>query len=133
VNSSRDVSDTKGKNEEFNRKAGDLQLEEFKKKVDRKLLEKVNMTEAEYQEFLKAYEKMLKQQKEAEKPGADDKARGSKAGGSNANSSAKKVDNTQKSGPQTDRGTRGQAPPEYRDQYKDFTAEQAKEQPKKDK
>src|SRR5262249_53296521 len=49
----------------FQKKAGELQLEDFKKKVTKEVLQKANMSEAEYQKFLKAYEEMLRKQKDA--------------------------------------------------------------------
>lgn len=116
-------------NQDFLNKSGDLQLEDFRKKVDRKLLDRLKMTDEEYREFLKAYEAMLKRQ-QAEKAGGDDKVRGAGAGGT-ANRGAKKVEAGPKSGPDTQRGGRGQAPPEYRDQYRDFSSEQSKKEQKK--
>src|SRR5262249_40172205 len=41
-------------------KASDLQLEDLRKKINKDVLKEANMTEQEYQEFLKAYERMLK-------------------------------------------------------------------------
>jgi collagen type III alpha len=129
--------DTTGKapppNEKFLREAGDLQLEQFKKKVDSKVLEQLKMTDEEYQAFLRSYENLVKRSKDAPKPGADDRARGGATGGSSANAGAKKVENGPKTGPQTNRGGRGPAPPEFRDQYKEFTEEQSKQAKPKDK
>ncbi|MBX7105852.1 MAG: hypothetical protein K1X57_17340, partial [Gemmataceae bacterium] len=95
------------------------------------LLDRLKMTDEEHRAFLKSYEEMLKRQQAAAKPGADDRVRGGQAGGSAANTGAKKVAPGTKSGPDTSRAGRGQAPPEFRDQYRDFTAEQAKQDPKK--
>jgi hypothetical protein len=122
---------TKAPNEEYLRRAGDLQLDDFKRKVDRKTLERLKMTEAEYQQFLKSYEDLLKRQSKGGLPGADDKVRGSGLGGSSANSGARKVEAGPKSGPDTQRAGRGQAPPEFRDQYRDFTSEQSRQDKKK--
>ena len=67
----------------FAGKAGEMQLEEFKKKVDRKMLDELKMTEQEYAEFLRAYEAMVKRQKaQADK---NDRERGSASGRSAAN------------------------------------------------
>lgn len=48
--------------EENAKKAGVLQLEDFKKHVNPDVLKKANMTEEEYRQFLRAYEEMLKRQ-----------------------------------------------------------------------
>jgi hypothetical protein len=47
-------------NEEYQRKASELQLENLKKRVNKDVLKQANMTEEEYQQFLKAYQEMLK-------------------------------------------------------------------------
>ncbi len=115
-------------NEKFLGEAGDLQLEQFKN-IDnkKKVLEQLKMTDEEYQAFLRSYKNLVKRSKDAPKPGADDRARGSATGGSSANAGAKKVETGPKTGPQSNRGGRGPAPPEFRDQYKDFTEEQSKQ------
>jgi hypothetical protein len=114
-------------NEQFLREAGEMQLEQFRKKVDRKVLEQLRMTEEEYQQFLKSYQDLVKRSKDAPKPDAADKVRGAGQGGSAANTAARKVEAGPKTGPKTDRGGRGVAPPEFRDQYREFTEEQSKQ------
>jgi len=47
------------------KKAGDLQLEDLKKKVNKDVLKEANMTEEEYQNFLKSYQEMLKRKSPA--------------------------------------------------------------------
>jgi hypothetical protein len=120
-------------NEKFLREAGDLQLEQFKNKVDRKVLEQLKMTDDEYQAFLRSYENLVKRSKDMPKPSADDRARGAAKGGSSANSGAKKAESGPKTGPQTGRGGRGPAPPEFREQYKEFTEDQSKQAKPKDR
>lgn len=112
-------------NEKFARQAGDLQLETFRKKVDQKVLDQVKMTESEYQQFLQAYAKLIQKQK-AEATGADNRVRAVGKGGSAANSKATKVDGSA-NGPKVERGSRGQPPAEFRDQYREFTEQQSKE------
>ena len=68
-------------------RAGDMQLEDFRKKVDRKVLEELKMTEEEYAEFLRAYEAMVQRQKAA---AVEANQRGGK-GSSAANTAAKRV------------------------------------------
>ncbi|MFL5329283.1 MAG: DUF4175 family protein [Gemmataceae bacterium] len=116
-------------NKNFLAKSGDLQLENFRKKVDRKVLDKAKMSEAEYQEFLKAYEKLVQKTKEEAKAQPGDRVRGEAKGSSAANSGAKKVEG-QANGPKVDRGNRGQAPADVRDQYREFTEKQSKEEKK---
>src|SRR5205085_1707758 len=83
--------------------------------------------------FLRSYENLVKRSKDAPKLGADDRVRGSAKGNSSANAGAKKAENGAKTGPQTSRGGRGPAPPEFRDQYKEFTEEQSKQAKPEDK
>jgi hypothetical protein len=52
-------------------RAGELQLESIKKHISKDVLKRANMTEAEYQKFLKAYEDLLKRQ--ASTPAMPDK------------------------------------------------------------
>lgn len=120
-------------NEKFLREAGELQLEQFHKKVDKKVLEQLKMTDEEFQAFLRSYENLVKRSKDLGKAEGDDRARGAATGGSSANAGAKKVDGGKKSGPQTQRGGRGPAPAEFRDQYREFTEEQSKQAKPKDK
>jgi hypothetical protein len=104
----------------YQKKAGDLQLEDFKKKVTKDVLQKANMTEAEYQKFLKAYEEALKRQKQAPLAKAEPLPDPKRRGGGLKNQAAHRVqgvpakDATQSAGP-------GTAPPEYLEKYRDFT------------
>ena len=43
-------------------KASSLQLDDLKKRVNKDVLRKANMTEADFQKFLKAYEDLIKRQ-----------------------------------------------------------------------
>jgi len=108
-------------------RAGELQLEEFRKKVDRKMLEELKMTEAEYAEFLRNYEAMVQRQKSAAAAAEKaDRERGAKAGGSAANSGAKRVQGgTDKPG-DLNRAGAALAPPEMREGYKGFTEDVSK-------
>ena len=87
---------------------------------------KAKMTEGEYQEFLKAYEKLVQKTKAESQSQPGDRARGGAQGGSAANSGAKRVEN-QANGPKTDRGGKGTAPADIRDPYREFTEQQSKQ------
>jgi hypothetical protein len=105
----------------FLQRPGDLQLEEFKKKVNKDVLRRLNMTEEEYQRFLKAYEEMLKRQPPPA-VGKQDMASPVKGNRILPNQAVRqvesgvpsKVGNLERVGP-------GQPPPEYREAFKDFT------------
>jgi hypothetical protein len=96
-------------------------LEEFKKKVTKDVLKQANMTEEDYQRFLKAYEEMLKKQA----PPAEDKetlAGPQRGGGSLRNQGVRQV---QPGGPtktgNLERGGAAEPPPEFRESYKVFS------------
>src|SRR5439155_7365951 len=71
-------------------RAGELQLEDFKK-VNKELLDDLKMSEADWAAFQKAYEERLKQKAADPAAGKGDRQRGGAAGGSAANSAAKRV------------------------------------------
>lgn len=104
----------------FGQKAGALQLEDFKKRVNKDVLQKANMTEAEYREFLKAYEEMLKR-KQQTPAGPEEKLLDPKNRGGNLQSIGAKQVKTKG----TDDKTEGRGiplpPREVRDAYKEFT------------
>lgn len=107
---------------------GALQLDDFKKRVDKKVLQDAHMTEEEYQQFLKAYEEALRRRKEtpraealppAQQPGGPlpSFAGGSKAG----------------EGHPSDLGSSTNAlpPPAYRDAYNKLTRDLSRSAEKK--
>lgn len=106
----------------FQDRSGVLQLEEFKRKIDKKILKDANISEEDYRAFLKAYEEMLK------RPQAQ--ARGNetlpapKTGSTLPSVGARQVKPT---GTATDvkAGARPQPPPRYRDAYREFTRQLA--------
>ena len=49
-------------NPEFQKKAGNLQLEDYKKKITKEMLDKAKISDQEYKDFLKAYEEKLKRE-----------------------------------------------------------------------
>jgi hypothetical protein len=100
-------------------RAGELQLEDIRKKVTKDVLKKANMTEQEFQEFLRAYEAMLKR-KQALDPGAEKLTDPKARGGNLKNIGAKRMQPTGKDDKAT-RGALALPPPEFRDAYKEFT------------
>src|SRR5262249_31641031 len=109
----------------FAAKAGELQLEDFKK-VDKKILDKVGMTEEQYREFLKGYEDMLKKRKEATTADKNNQVRGTGTGASPANRGARRVQGNAEQPKDLQRGGAVLAPPEFRDGYKGFTEDVSK-------
>jgi hypothetical protein len=106
-------------------KSGELQLEDFKK-VDKKLLDDLKMTEDDWKAFQKAYADRL-QQKTA--PTTGDQRRGSSTGRSAANTGPRRVQTgTDKQNP-LERGSIIQPPAEYRDGYRGFTEDLSKSAP----
>ncbi len=104
----------------YQQKAGQLQLENFKKHVTKDVLKKANMTEEEYRKFLQAYEEMLKR-KQADPTIKDDKLPNPKSRGGDLNSlRARRVEPKGKDD-KVQRNGLALPPPEYRDAYKEFT------------
>jgi hypothetical protein len=111
-------------------KAGELQLEDFKK-VDKKLLDDMKMSQEEWNAFQKAYAERLKQKTA---PAAGDRMRGAATGGSAANSGPRRVQAGSDKPNPLERGSILQPPPEYREGYRGFTQDLSKssQPPKKD-
>jgi hypothetical protein len=105
----------------FQKRAGNLQLEDIKKRVNDKVLKRANMTEQEYQDFLKAMEALRKRNP----PGAADREkladpslgnRGSRNQGLRRVEPGKagKPEDLQRAGP-------AQPPPEFQESFKKFS------------
>jgi hypothetical protein len=116
-----DVEEGSVPDQRYLKKAGELQLENIKKKVNKDVLKRLNMTDEEYQQFLKAYEAMLKRQAPptAEKEDAVTPFRGNR---DQQNQGVRKVE----PGAQTKTGNLDRlgptlAPPEFREAYKEFS------------
>src|SRR5439155_223927 len=73
------------------RKAGELQLDEFKKKVDKSMLERLKMTEEEYKQFLAAYAERLKAKPATGPAAKDERVRGDAKGKSAAQTGLRKI------------------------------------------
>jgi hypothetical protein len=106
-------------------KSGELLLEDFKK-VDKKLLDDLKMTQEEWDAFQKAYAERLKQKSV---PAAGDQKRGAAAGPSAANKGARQVQSGSDKQNSLERGSIIQPPAEYRDGYRGFTQDLSKSQP----
>jgi hypothetical protein len=97
-----------------------LQLEEFKKLVDSKVLKDAKLTEEEYQRFLKAYEEAASHQKDVKRP---DKPIEPMPGVRLPSIKGSSTDPVNRS-PDDLRGDgRALPPPAYRDAYREFTRE----------
>jgi hypothetical protein len=108
---------------------GALQLDDFKKRIDRKVLDDARMTEEEYRKFLRDYEEALRRRKEA--PRAEALPPAQQPGGplpSFAGGGGKSGD-----GRPGDVGsdTRALPPAPYRDAYNKFTRELSRPADKK--
>jgi hypothetical protein len=105
---------------QFQKRAGALQLDDLKKKVNKNVLKKANMTEEEYQQFLKAYQKML-QRKQAE-PGGEEKLTDPKAASRGLRSMKSRASSNGKGkADDVSHGDTSLAPPEFREAYQEFT------------
>jgi hypothetical protein len=103
------------------KRAGTLQLEDFKKKVNKDVLKDLNWTEEDYRRFLKEYEELLRQ----EGPGPGEKenlAAPRRGGGSLPNEGVRQVNPGGRPASGTlERGGVGLPPPEFREAHKKFT------------
>ncbi|HEV3144894.1 MAG TPA: hypothetical protein VGZ47_13475 [Gemmataceae bacterium] len=107
-------------NKEYQNKAGDLQLEEFKKKVTPEMLQKHGISEEEWKRYLEN----LAKHKVEPKPNdnKDDTVGGNRSGNSSLNQGPRKIetDPNAKAG-DLNTGGPGAAPPEYQDAASKFT------------
>src|SRR5262249_7014209 len=113
-------------------KAGDMTLDEFKKRVTKEDLEKHGISEAEWQKYLADMEKRMKDMQNAKKNTKDDVKSADRSKGSFANSGVRNV-KTDPNGKGTDVHIDGAsvAPPEYKDDGDRFSEMLSKPRPKK--
>src|SRR5260370_32791721 len=103
------------------KRAGELQLEDIKKKINKDVLNQLNMTEEDFRKFAKAYEEMLKR-KQPSAPEKENLAAPQRGNRSVPNQNVRFVDpreqgkdgKLQRLGPAL-------APPELREAYKQFS------------
>jgi hypothetical protein len=112
-------------NPEFQKKAGDLQLEDYRKKITKEMLEKAKITEQEYKDFLKAYKDKLDREA-AEKKTPDKLVDPRRPGGSMPNRGSRQVQSTGKKEDKLPHAGKAEAPPGFGPAYKEFTEETAK-------
>src|SRR5262249_20852429 len=102
-------------------KAGELQLDEFKKKVTKDLLKDLKWTEQDYQQFLKAYEQKLKQDRQ--RPLVKENLGGAQKPGLLPNQAPRKLGHgTPGTGGPLETG-QALPPPEFREAQRNFTSE----------
>jgi hypothetical protein len=108
-------------NPAYGKRAGELQLEDIKKKVNKDVLNQLNMTEEDFQKFVKAYEDMLKRKQPAaaERNNLTGPQRGNR---SLPNQRVRQVDpREQAKGGNLQRLDPSVAPPEFREAYREFS------------
>jgi hypothetical protein len=115
----------------FQKKAGALQLEDLKKKVTPDVLKKANMTEKEYQDFLRAYSEMLK--RDQVEPGSDEKLANPKRTGGLRNLAVKRVEGGKGKADRLQQAGPALPPPEFREAYKEFTEKLSSERAREKK
>jgi hypothetical protein len=117
-------------NKEFQKIAGALQLENYKKKITPEMLEKAKITPEEYKKFLEGYQEKLNREggdKSKPVPLADPK----RTGGSMTNRAPREVRPTGQKEDKLPQAGRGTAPPGYDEPYSEFKAITSKSSPKK--
>ena len=120
VNSDEPAEPGQAANRKYQKRAGELQLDDLKKKVNKDVLKKANMTEEEYQQFLKAYQEMQKR-KESD-AGNEEKLTDPKAASPGLRSLKSRSAGTSKGKPDDlQHGGASLPPPEYREAYQEFT------------
>ncbi|MFM7152393.1 MAG: hypothetical protein ACKO23_21400, partial [Gemmataceae bacterium] len=100
-------------------RASDLQLDEFRKKVDKSVLKDAKMSPEEFQKFLKEYQELVRKQKSGE---LDKDSPPNPGRVSDLPSMARKKTNSEGKATSDEVRGEGQAkpPPEYRDSHKEF-------------
>jgi hypothetical protein len=106
---------------------GAIQLDDFKKRVNKKVLQDARMTEEEYRKFLADYEEALRHRKETPRAEAPAPAQPGNPLGSFAGRQTKPGEGPGELGSET----RALPPPAYRDAYSKFTRELSRPAEKK--
>jgi hypothetical protein len=103
-------------------RAGMMQLDDFRKRVDKNVLDDAKMSPEEFQRFLKDYEDLLKRQTAA--PKGKEVLPGVKHGGPLPSSGGRQIKGQGKGG-DVQGGGRALPPPGYRDAYAEFLRRRA--------
>src|SRR5262249_29525260 len=114
-------------NQEFQKKAGALQLEDYRNKITPEMLQKANIKPEEYKDFLKAYQDKLNREG-AERGKTDPLVDPRRQGGSLANRASKGIQSGKKEDKLPQSGRAG-PPPGYDDSYSEFRANTSKSSP----
>jgi len=117
-------------NKEFQKKAGALQLEDYRKKITPEMLQKAKITPKEYDDFLRAYQDKLNRET-GEKSKADPLADPKRKGGTLTNRASQEVKPTGKKEDKLPQAGRGTAPPGYDESYSEFKEITSRSSPKK--
>jgi hypothetical protein len=114
-------------NQEFQKKAGALQLEDYRKKITPEMLEKAKISPKDYQDFLNAYQDKLNREGTAPSK-ADPLADPTRKGGILMNRGSKGIQSGLKEDKLPQSGRAG-PPPGYDDSYSEFRANTSKSSP----
>jgi major membrane immunogen (membrane-anchored lipoprotein) len=119
-------------NQEFANRAGNLQLEDFKKQVTPEMLQKHGITEEQWKQYLENLAKHKDQPPNAA-DNKNDTVGGNRAGSSNVNQGPRKIETDPNAKAGDFSGGPGSAPPEYQDAAGRFTKiiSEGKKPPKK--
>src|SRR5207237_10765904 len=112
-------------NPAFQKKAGSLQLEDYKKKITKEMLDKAKISDQEYKDFLKAYDEKLKREA-AEKTTPDKLPDARRTGGNRSNQKSHQLQSTDKKEDKLQHAGKAEPPPGFGQAYKEFTEETAK-------
>jgi hypothetical protein len=101
--------------EAHKKRAGDLQLEEFRKRVTKEMLQKYNISQEEWDNHLRAEAERRKKDSEAppSDPSKDDTKAGNRGGSSRVNAGVTRAQAQPGKAGDLNRGAGTKAPPEY--------------------
>jgi hypothetical protein len=116
-------------NQEFQKRAGALQLEDYRKKITKEMLQKAKISPKDYKEFLQAYQDKLNREG-ADRGKADPLVDPRRPGGSLTNRASKGIQPGKKEDKLPQAGRAG-PPPGYDDSYSEFRANTSKSSPQK--
>ncbi len=119
-------------NKEFQKKAGALQLEDYRKKITPEMLQKAKISPEEYQAFLDAYQDKVNREAAA-KSKRDPLVDPKRTGGGLSNRASRQVQSTDKKDDKLPQAGRGTAPPGYGESYSEFRELTSKSSPEKKK
>ncbi|HLJ95140.1 MAG TPA: DUF4175 family protein [Gemmataceae bacterium] len=118
-------------NAAFEKRAGEMQLDDIKKRINKDVLNQLNMTQEDFDKFAKAYAEMLKR-KQPSAPDKETLATPQRGNRTSPNQNLRRVDPREQSKDgKMQRLGPGAAPLEFRDAYREFSRKISElEQPK---